>query len=123
MPRSQLLTRHGQINIDWVGIVIERVSKRSLNEYFHQHIFEPLGLTHITMFPTAEMKDQLAYMHQRDSTGQIHTRDHLLRRPLIVDNESDVNSLFNSGGAGCFSTPEDYCRGFPSPFSVPWFIA
>ncbi|KAJ5329851.1 hypothetical protein N7452_010241 [Penicillium brevicompactum] len=98
------------INIDWVGIVIERVSKKSLNEYFHQHIFEPLGLTHITMFPTAEMKDQLAYMHQRDSTGQIHTRDHLLRRPLIVDNESDVKSLFNSGGAGCFSTPEDYCQ-------------
>jgi CubicO group peptidase (beta-lactamase class C family) len=94
--------------------VIERVSGKPLNEYFHQYIFEPLGLTEISMIPTPKMKDRLAYMHQRDSTGRIRSRNHLLRRSLIVDNETDVKSLFNSGGAGCFSTPQDYCRMFPS---------
>ncbi|CAG8288651.1 unnamed protein product [Penicillium nalgiovense] len=98
------------IGIDWVGIVIERVSGRTLNEYFHQYIFEPLGLTEISMVPTPTMKDRLAFMHQRDSAGRIHPRNHLLRRSLIVDSETDVDSLFNSGGAGCFSTPQDYCQ-------------
>ncbi|KAJ6071664.1 hypothetical protein N7499_009678 [Penicillium canescens] len=98
------------VNIDWVGVVIERVTKKTLNEYFNQHIFEPLGLTQISMIPTSAMKEKLAYMHQRDSTGRISPRDHLLRRPLTVENKSDVESLFNSGGAGCFSTPQDYCQ-------------
>jgi CubicO group peptidase (beta-lactamase class C family) len=97
-----------------VGIVIERVSGNTLNKYFHQHIFEPLGLTKISMIPTPMMKERLADMHQRDSTGQIHRRNHLLRRSLMMDNETNVRSLFNSGGAGCFSTPQDYCRVFPS---------
>ncbi|OQD77806.1 hypothetical protein PENDEC_c002G05549 [Penicillium decumbens] len=98
------------VNTDWVGIVIERVTKKTLNEYFHQHIFEPLGLTHISMIPTPAMKEKLAYMHQRDSNGRVHPRDHLLRRPLTVETESDLKSLFYSGGAGCYSTPEDYCQ-------------
>jgi len=102
-----------QVNTDWVGIVIERVTKKTLNEYFHQHIFEPLGLTHVSMIPTPAMKEKLAYMHQRDSNGRVHPRDHLLRRPLTVETESDLKSLFYSGGAGCYSTPEDYCRMSP----------
>jgi CubicO group peptidase (beta-lactamase class C family) len=103
-----------QVNIDWVGVVIERVTKKTLNEYFHQHIFEPLGLTQISMLPNSAMKKKLAYMHQRDSSGQISPRDHLLRRPLTVETQSDVESLFHTGGAGCFSTTQDYCRMPPS---------
>lgn len=102
--------------------MIERVSGKPLNEYFHQYIFEPLDLTEISMIPTPMMKDKLAYMHQRDSTGRIHPRDHLLRRPLIVDDEIDVKSLFGSGGAGCFSTPQDYCRVFLSSRDITRFI-
>ncbi|KAJ5752537.1 hypothetical protein N7520_009454 [Penicillium odoratum] len=98
------------VNIDWVGVVIERVTKKSLNDYFHQYIFEPLGLSHISMIPTSEMKDRLAYMHHRDLKGRIWPRDHLLRRALTAESKSELESYFNSGGAGCFSTPEDYCQ-------------
>ncbi|OGE51217.1 hypothetical protein PENARI_c014G10445 [Penicillium arizonense] len=98
------------INIDWVGILIERVTGKPLNQYFQLHIFDPLGLDQISMIPTEKMKNKLAYMHQRDPTGRIHSRDHLLRLPLIMDDESDMKSFFNSGGAGCFSTPQDYCQ-------------
>ncbi|KAF7626515.1 beta-lactamase family protein [Aspergillus flavus] len=98
------------IGIDWAGVVLERVTGQSLNDYFHQHIFEPIGLKHISMLPTEEMKANLAYMHQRAADGQISVRDHLLRRALTVKSESDIKSYFNSGGAGCFSTAQDYSQ-------------
>ncbi|KNG80916.1 beta-lactamase family protein [Aspergillus nomiae NRRL 13137] len=98
------------IGIDWAGVVLERVTGQSLNDYFHQHIFEPLGLKHISMIPTEEMKAKLAYMHQRAADGQLSVRDHLLRRAMTVKSESDIKSYFNSGGAGCFSTAEDYSQ-------------
>lgn len=93
--------------------MLERVTGQSLNDYFHQHIFEPIGLKHISMLPTEEMKANLAYMHQRAADGQISVRDHLLRRALTVKSESDIKSYFNSGGAGCFSTAQDYSRRTP----------
>ncbi|KAE8376873.1 beta-lactamase/transpeptidase-like protein [Aspergillus bertholletiae] len=98
------------IGIDWAGVVLERLTGQSLSDYFHQHIFEPLGLRHISMIPTEEMKTNLAYMHQRAADGQLSVRDHLLRRALTVKSESDIKSYFNSGGAGCFSTAEDYSQ-------------
>lgn len=98
------------VGIDWAGIVLERVTGQSLNDYFHEHIFQPLGLRHISMIPTEDMKKNLAYLHQRAADGQLSVRDHLLRRALTVKNEKDIEAYFNSGGAGCFSTVQDYCQ-------------
>jgi CubicO group peptidase (beta-lactamase class C family) len=53
------------INIDWAGQLVERVSGLRLNDYFQKHIFEPMGLKNIDMFPTEEMKKTLASMHAR----------------------------------------------------------
>lgn len=99
-----------KVNIDWAGVMVERVTGQSLNEYFHRNIFEPLGLNNISMFPSASMKEKLAYMNQRDAHGHLSSRDHLLRRPLIVQTAADRKSCFNSGGAGCFAQPQEYCR-------------
>lgn len=33
------------ISIDWLGLVVEFVSQMSLDDYFTQHIFSPLGMT------------------------------------------------------------------------------
>jgi CubicO group peptidase (beta-lactamase class C family) len=44
------------INIDWAGIAIERVTGKSLNEFLHENIFKPLGLSDISMIPTKSMK-------------------------------------------------------------------
>jgi len=53
------------INIDWAGVLVERVSGLRLNDYFQKHVFEPMGLKNINMFPTESMKKDLAYMHAR----------------------------------------------------------
>lgn len=48
-------------------------------------------------------------MHRRDKTGHLSVCDHPLHRPLVFE-ETDAKSFCHSGGAGCFSTPTDYCR-------------
>ncbi|KAH6642088.1 beta-lactamase/transpeptidase-like protein [Boeremia exigua] len=97
------------LNIDYAGLALERVTGMSLNDYCHKNIFEPLGLKNISMFPTAEMKKQLAHMNHRNKDGTLVPRDHLLRKPLVVE-ASDVKDVLNSGGAGCFAKPSDYAQ-------------
>jgi CubicO group peptidase (beta-lactamase class C family) len=76
-----------------------------------KHIFQPLGLKNMSMIPSREMREKLAYMHSRDADGTLQPRDHLLRLPLVVDpdNESETSRVFNSGGAGMFAKPQEYC--------------
>jgi CubicO group peptidase (beta-lactamase class C family) len=96
--------------MDWAGIALERVTGQSLNDYLHENIFNPLGLSDISMIPTKSMKSKLAFMNQRKPNGSLVSRDHLLRRPLVVESAEEISSCFNSGGAGCFAKPQDYCR-------------
>ena len=100
---------HYGVSMDFAGLLVEQVTGLSLNCYFHKHIFEPLGLENISMFPSADMKKRLAHMHQRKVDGSLYTRDHLLRKPLVVE-QSEIKDVHNTGGAGCFSTPSDYGR-------------
>ncbi|KAF2031140.1 beta-lactamase/transpeptidase-like protein [Setomelanomma holmii] len=97
------------VNIDFAGLALERVTGQSLNDYCHKNIFEPLDLKSISMFPSADMKKRLALMHQRKADGSLHGRDHLLRKPLVVES-ADVKHVFNSAGAGAFSKPSDYAQ-------------
>ncbi|KAK1965647.1 hypothetical protein LY78DRAFT_693297 [Colletotrichum sublineola] len=98
------------IGIDWAGIALERVTNTSLNEYIQTNICQPLGLQNVNMFPTPQMKAQLAYMHQKRPDGKVVTRDHILHRPLIVQSEEEIRGCFNSGGAGMFAKPQEYTR-------------
>ncbi|CAG1960200.1 unnamed protein product [Fusarium graminearum] len=96
--------------IDWAGIAVERVSGLSLNDYLQKHVFQPLGITNMSMLPDKEMRSKLAYMHQRDQDGKLRIRDHLQRLPLVIDpdNKAEAASVFNSGGAGMFAQPQQY---------------
>lgn len=58
------------------------------------------------------MKENLAYMNARTPDGQLHPRDHLLHRPLVVVDRADIENCVNSGGAGCFAKPQEYCREY-----------
>ncbi|GAB7356931.1 hypothetical protein MBLNU459_g7777t2 [Dothideomycetes sp. NU459] len=98
------------INIDWAGILLERVTGQSLSNYLDEFVFRPLGLENISFFPTDGMKKNLAQMHYRSPDGTLSHRDHLLRQPLVAHDEAEVESTFNSGGAGCFAKPQEYCQ-------------
>ncbi|KAI9368720.1 beta-lactamase/transpeptidase-like protein [Aspergillus egyptiacus] len=100
------------VGIDWAGVALERATGLTLNEYLTKHIFEPLGIKDMSMIPTRDMRRRLAYMNFRTPEGTLRPRDHLLRAPLVVDpdDEAEVARVFNSGGAGMFAKPQDYCK-------------
>ncbi|KAL4952507.1 beta-lactamase/transpeptidase-like protein [Aspergillus filifer] len=100
------------VGIDWAGIALERATGLTLNNYLHQHVFEPLGIKDMSMIPSHHLRQRMAYMNFRSSDGTFRPRDHLLRLPLVVDpdNEAEVAKVFNSGGAGMYAKPQDYCK-------------
>lgn len=102
------------VNIDWAGKVLEKATGLTLDAYCQKHIYEPLGLKNISMKPHKEMLENLAYINYRAPDGKLAARDHLLRRPLIPDEENSPKFL-HSGGAGCFASPQEYCRMFDPP--------
>ncbi|RMD42628.1 hypothetical protein DV735_g2468, partial [Chaetothyriales sp. CBS 134920] len=97
------------INLDWAGFAVERATNLSLDEYFQRNIFQPLGIKNISLFPSQEMKDKLAFMNSRSADGQLHPRDHLLHRPLVID-AKEAATAANSGGAGAFAQPREYAK-------------
>ncbi|TAQ83914.1 hypothetical protein B7494_g7758 [Chlorociboria aeruginascens] len=97
------------VSTDWAGILVERASGLSLSDYFQKNIFAPLGMKNISFFPTAEMKEKLAYMHSRSPQGNITTREHLLRAPLLCTPE-EQSKILNSAGAGCFAQPSEFVK-------------
>ena len=89
------------INIDWAGIVLERASGQGLNDWIQEKIMQPLGLKNINMFPTAEMKKNLAYMHQRwPGASEAEERDHIYREPIIANSDEEKKRIFHSASIG-----------------------
>lgn len=99
------------INIDWAGIVLERASGMGLNDWIQKNIMQPLGLKNINMFPTADMKKNLAHMHQRwPGSSGAEERDHIYREPLIAQTDAEKKNIFHSGGAGAYANPAEYAQ-------------
>ncbi|KAL2074831.1 hypothetical protein VTL71DRAFT_8610 [Oculimacula yallundae] len=96
--------------IDWACVLVERITGQSLSDYCNANIFGPLGIKNMSFFPNESMKNNLAHMHQRYPDGHITTREHLLRRPLYANTESQVKETFNSAGAGLFAQPREYVK-------------
>lgn len=65
----------------------------------------------MSMVPNQDLRSKLAYMHHREKDGSLRARDHLNRRPLVVDpnNKEETSQIFKSGGAGLFASPREYC--------------
>lgn len=99
-----------QVGVDWAGVLLERVTGMRLNDYMQKHIFEPLCLHNISMFPNDSMKARLAHMHFRHPDGTLSPNDHINRRPLTVCTDAERETCLNSGGAGAFASPQEYCR-------------
>lgn len=89
------------IGLDWAGIVLERATGTKLNDWIQKNVMQPLGLNSINMFPTPEMKKNLAYMHQRwPGSSAAEERDHIYREPILAETQEEKKAIFHSGGAG-----------------------
>lgn len=86
------------ISMDWVGKLVEAVTDQSLEVYFREHIFEPLGMRNTGFLIGSKQKQQVATMHRRQADGS------LAPEPFEINQRPE----FFMGGGGLFSTPRDY---------------
>ena len=86
------------IGIDLAGKVVETVTGQSIEAYFRQHIFEPLGMRDTSFLLSDDMARRLVGTHIRGADG----------KPAPISFESPQDGDFYPGGAGLFSTAPDY---------------
>ena len=94
-------------NTDILGCVVERVSGIPLDQFFRQHILEPLGMHETYFYLPAEKRSRLATVYAPDATGR------LSRAPAGSRGQGEyVDGPRRSfaGGAGLLSTTHDYAR-------------
>jgi len=88
------------INTDWVGRIIERVSGQTLDAYFRDKIFTPLGMSDTYFIVPPEKQSRLVPQFIRAADGAISRQPAPAARKVT----------FFSGGGGLYSTPPDYLR-------------
>jgi methyl acetate hydrolase len=88
------------ISTDWLGKLVERMSGRSLEVYFREKIFDPLGMPDSFFSVPPDKQSRLAAIFQRKEDGSLTQQP---RQPVKPGE-------FLSGGGGLHSTASDYLR-------------
>ncbi|KLT43858.1 beta-lactamase/transpeptidase-like protein [Cutaneotrichosporon oleaginosum] len=92
------------LGLDWAGILIERVSGQSLDAYFKEHIFKPIGANTITFAPEAKHYENLQTPTMRDENLKVFAF------PGARETAPEKIVGQASGGAGLYGTAKDYLR-------------
>ena len=106
------------ISTDWLGVMVEEVSKMPLAEYFDKKIFDVLRMEDSFYEIPEEKISRVANLLFRDETNfflqvlSIFTNCDLVVVPFVsVPNASIKNSRdYYSGGGGLYSTLPDYAK-------------
>ncbi len=86
------------IGMDWIGKLVEAVSNQSLEVYFRENLFAPLGMEDSGFLIGSQQKSRVATCFTREANGGLKpTPFEMPQRPE-----------FFMGGAGAYSTPRDY---------------
>jgi CubicO group peptidase (beta-lactamase class C family) len=88
------------ISTDWLGKLVEKVSGQTLEDYFRQHIFQPLGMTDTFFNVPPEKQARVVALHQRQDDGSF----------LEPPPQPFTSVRFFSGGGGLYSTASDYLK-------------
>jgi CubicO group peptidase (beta-lactamase class C family) len=90
------------LSTDVLGRVVEVVSGQDLSRFFQERIFTPLQMKDTTFHPTAEQCKRLAALYRSEGKK--------LERVSKRDPSEEGSGNYFSGGAGLYSTTEDYAR-------------
>ncbi len=86
------------VGVDWAGILIERMTNQTLEDYFFEHIFSPLNMTNTRFDLNPTQIDSLATLYIKDKGGKVSALGPWQNDP------------FQSGGSGLVSTANEYMR-------------
>jgi methyl acetate hydrolase len=91
---------HYGTSTDWLGRLVEKVSDLSLEDYFRQRIFTPLGMPDTFYFVPKDKETRLVTVNRRLADGS-----------LVKNSPQPLTSGFTPiGGGGLSSTASDYIR-------------
>ncbi len=90
---------------DVLGAVIEKASGMSFGSFLKERIFTPLGMEDTGFYVPEGKKSRMAAIYAGSKNGLARSRTN----HLAIRNDGGKNS-FESGGAGLFSTIDDYAR-------------
>jgi methyl acetate hydrolase len=91
---------HYGTSVDWLGRLVEKVSGLSLEDYFRQKIFMPLGMSDTSYFVPKQKEARLVTVNRRRDDGS------LVKEPA----QPPTSGFTPIGGGGLTSTASDYIR-------------
>ena len=102
------------LSIDLLGYLVEVVSGMSLNEFFSERIFKPIGMNDTHFFIPEAKRERLATVYERTKDGPItrKSQEPTVDGSLIYSTDYPYNGprTYFSGGGGLVSTAPDYVR-------------
>lgn len=95
-------------SIDFAGLLVERISGKTLQAYMEEHLWGPLGIKDATFYPSSrpDLKARLADQSTRTPNGKL--AHHAEQMPWADSQGNEVEDCM--GGQGCFSTAEEYLK-------------
>ena len=93
-------------NTDILGVVVEKASGMSLDEFFKTRIFQPLKMADTHFFLPVEKRSRLAAVYSVVDGKLVRAPDEGMGQGAYVDGPRQSFS----GGAGLLSTASDYAR-------------
>ena len=91
---------HYGTSTDWLGRLVEKISGLSLEDYFRQHILDPLKMSDTFYYVPQDKLDRLVTVNRRQADGS-----------MVKEATQPPTSGFSRiGGGGLSSTASDYIR-------------
>lgn len=95
------------LNIDVLGYLVEKVSGKTLDQFFKERIFDPLGMKDTYFYIPATKQNRLVAVYTPDKQGHLVRWSASTLPGIDVDYPKTAGTYF-SGGAGLSSTIKDY---------------
>ena len=101
---------HYGVSTDLLGLLLARIAGTTLPDLLEQLVFRPLGMTDTGFSVPPDKRHRRAVMYGFDDEGRLEARpSHPVVRPAFLA-ERPEGLGFCSGGAGLWSTVDDYAR-------------
>ena len=97
-------TWHYSVSTDVLGYLVEVVSGQTLDVFFEERIFKPLGMTDTAFEVPPDKMDRFAANYSINDDGKLEAVD------AGATSQFAAPVRFFSGGGGLVSTPTDYMR-------------
>ncbi len=88
---------------DVLGALVEVIADKPFGEYVKENIFDVVGMTNSTFLPSEEEISDLAEQYRYNAETKIY-------EPIGGANDFRLGKMYESGGAGCVSTLDDYTK-------------